>query len=352
MASLLDRLHWRQWFYPGPKRVFSPEEMSRAGQQPWPVAVDSYVAINLVALLPAMAYTRHGRAWLDQAGWWLVWCGLAAFALLGARLLWRQPTRQRLNQYCYGAMFVLGLVLGLMVKLKLVPVAWVLDKQAGLIAGMTGVLSAWWMVTIFRVQQIEGRLRELADQDAALRLSTRLAAAQIQPHFLFNTLASLQHWVDTGDARAAPLLREFTAYLRATLPMFEREMQSLSDELAMVQRYLAIMQARLGARLTFHIDAPADVDPLLPPGLVLTLVENAIEHGIEPQLRGGQVTVTARRDGEHAVITVGDDGPGLAPGWTDGVGLSNTRRRLRAALPLATLTLTDTAPGCRATLTV
>ncbi|WP_426957656.1 sensor histidine kinase, partial [Bacillus velezensis] len=83
----------------------------------------------------------------------------------------------------------------------------------------------------YRAEQIAARLRELDEQQAALRLSTRLAAAQIQPHFLFNTLASLQHWVDTGDARAAPLLRDFTAYLRATLPMFERELQPLADEI-------------------------------------------------------------------------------------------------------------------------
>ena len=155
-----------------------------------------------------------------------------------------------------------------------------------------------------------------------------------------------------GDARAAPLLRDFTAYLRATLPMFERELQPLADEMEMVRRYLAIMQARLGSRLAFRLDMPADVDSELPPGIVLTLVENAIAHGIEPQLRGGHVEVAGRRDAGRTVITVRDDGPGLAPGWAEGVGLSNTRRRLLAALPNASLTLTDAAPGCVATLTL
>lgn len=350
MSSLLDRIHWRQWFYPGPLRVFTPEEMAKAGQQPWPVAVDSYVAINLVALLPAMLYTRHGRGWATELGWWLVWCALAAGSIVVARSLWRQPTRKRLNLYCYGAAMGMGMVVGFMLKRG--DVNWVREQNIALLAGLTGVLSAWWMLTLFRVHQIEARLRELDDQAAALRLSTRLAAAQIQPHFLFNTLASLQHWVDTGDARAAPLLRDFTAYLRATLPMFERELQPLADEVEMVRRYLAIMQARLGARLASRIEVPADVGAELPPGIVLTLVENAIAHGIEPQLRGGHVEVLARREGERVVITVRDDGPGLAPGWTEGVGLSNTRRRLTAALPHATLTLTDAAPGCEATLTL
>lgn len=356
MPSLLDSVHWRQWFYPGPMRVFTPEEMAQAGQQPWPKAVDSYVAINLVALLPAMTYPLHGRAhgrgWGTEVGWWLMWCALAALVLVGARSLWRHPTRKRLNLYCYGVMFTLGVTVGVLLKRGVVPLSWVLENQIGWIAAMTAVLGAWWMVTIFRVQQIEARLRELADQAAALRLSTRLAAAQIQPHFLFNTLASLQHWVDTGDTRAAPLLRDFTAYLRATLPMFERELQPLADEIAMVRRYLAIMQARLGARLTFDIDVPDDPAAELPPGIVLTLVENAIAHGIEPQLRGGHIGIAAGLDGGRLRLTVRDDGPGLTPGWADGVGLANTRRRLLHAHPTATLTLTDTHPGCLATLTL
>ncbi|MBI3348486.1 MAG: histidine kinase [Burkholderiales bacterium] len=350
MPSLLSTLNCRQWFYPGPLRVFTPAEMARAGMQPWPLAVDSYVAINLLLLLPAMLWSRHDTGWVAQALLWLLLCALAVATLLVARSLWRQPTRARLNLYCYGTAFVLvGVFIGLA---KSGQRDWVLTQNALIVASMTGVLSAWWMLTLFRVQQIEARLRELAEQEALLRLSTRLAAAQIQPHFLFNTLASLQHWVDTGDARAAPLLRDFTAYLRATLPMFERELQPLADEVEMVRRYLAIMQARLGTRLGFTIAVPAHAGTQLPPGLVLTLVENAIAHGIEPQLRGGHIAVLGRLDGEHLVLSVSDDGPGLRPGWAEGVGLSNTRRRLAQACPGATLTLADTPPGCTATLTL
>lgn len=350
MSSLFSALHCRQWFYPGPMRVFTPEEMTKAGLQPWPLAVDSYVAVNLLALLPAMLFTRQGTGWHTQVLWWGLWCALAAATLAIARSLWRHPTRARLNLYCYGTALAVAAAAILLIKRG--EADWVKRENVTLIAAMTGVLSAWWMLTVFRVQQIEARLRELSDQEAALRLSTRLAAAQIQPHFLFNTLASLQHWVDTGDARAAPLLRDFTAYLRATLPMFERELQPLADEMEMVRRYLAIMQARLGARLAFSIDVPADLALDLPPGIVLTLVENAIAHGIEPQLRGGHVDIRARRDADRLVLSVCDDGPGLAPGWAEGVGLSNTRRRLQGAYPHATLTLSDAHPGCIATLTL
>ncbi len=335
-----------QWFYPGPRRSFTPEEMARGGSQPWPVNIDHYVYVNLIVLLAVITIANRTWMWAWPVVLVVGWATLAV-----ARWLWRSPTSRHLNL----ASWVVGMGLG---------GGSVILTEAGmreqvqaqlplLLAAMTAVVSAWWLLTLFRVQQISARLRELDEQDAALRLSTRLAAAQIQPHFLFNTLASLQHWVDTGDARAAPLLRDFTGYLRATLPMFEREQQPLADEMAMVQRYLAIMQARLGRRLGYTLDIAPDVAATeLPPGLVLTLVENAIAHGIEPQLSGGHVTVRAARDGEAVRIQVADDGPGLAPGWRDGVGLANTRRRLHHAQPLATLALTDHHPGCLATLTL
>ena len=336
---------WSQWFYPGPRQDFTPEQMARGGQQRWPSSVDHYVYVNLIILLAVTSGTHHRWVWA-----WPVVLGLGWATLSIARWLWQRPTALRLNLACYGV--AVALVAGMigLVEAGLreqVEAQWML-----VMAIMAAVLSGWWLLTLYRVQQINARLRELDEQDAALRLSTRLAAAQIQPHFLFNTLASLQHWVDTRDERAAPLLRDFTAYLRATLPMFERELQPLADEIEMVRRYLAIMQARLGARLASHIDMPDGLAAELPPGVVLTLVENAIGHGIEPQLRGGRVEVAARREGNRLVITVRDDGPGLAPGWHEGVGLSNTRRRLAAARPDALLTLTDAAPGCLATLTL
>jgi DNA-binding LytR/AlgR family response regulator len=169
-----------------------------------------------------------------------------------------------------------------------------------------------WFLTMYRVQQIEARLRQLDDQAAQQRLMNRLATAQIHPHFVFNTLASLTQWVETGDARAAPLLREFAAYLRATLPMFEREQQPLRDELDLVRHYLAIMAARLGERLQWQVDVDPALEPLpVPPGSLLTLVENAITHGIEPALRGGTLRVGAQREGGRAVLEVLNSGCAL-----------------------------------------
>ena len=173
------------------------------------------------------------------------------------------------------------------------------------------------------------------ERDASARQLTQarltLLQAQIQPHFLFNTLAALQHWVDVGDARAAPLLRSLTSFLRGSTELMLQPEVTLAEECAMAAHYLAIMQARLGDRLRWRVDmAPECAAQLLPSGLVITLVENAVEHGIEPQLRGGEVALVARMDGATFELRVLDDGAGLPPGAVhEGVGLANSRERLR-----------------------
>ena len=173
--------------------------MARAGNQAWPRAIDHYLYTSLIVLLAinAVPIMSLRTPWVWPVVLVLAWVSLAV-----ARWLWRAPTRTRLNQATYGlALTVTPIILWLARNGHREQL---LDYMVLLVAVLTLVSLAWWMVTVYRVEQIDARLRELAEQDAALRLSTRLAAAQIQPHFLFNTLASLQHWVNTGDARAAP----------------------------------------------------------------------------------------------------------------------------------------------------
>jgi two-component sensor histidine kinase len=174
-----------------------------------------------------------------------------------------------------------------------------------------------------------------AERDNAARHAAeadlRLLQAQIHPHFVFNTLATLQHWVDKRDERAGPLLRELTGFLRSSTEMLGRSSVPLKDEVQAVQHYLAILQARLGARLRFEIDIdPQIATQQLPPGLLLTLVENAIEHGLEPKIGGGSLQVQAQRTpaGDWS-LQVDDDGVGLSPSAQDDVGLGNLRQRLR-----------------------
>ena len=342
-----QELHWSQWFWPGPRRVFTAEEMARAGAQPWRKAIDHYVLGNLIVLLAINYHNMpRGQAPGLLAGSVL----LTAAALWVARQLWAQPTRRRLNLYSLAAG---GLI---------IPMALGLKQWLGREAAQTHLLvyaaivlaacSAWWMLTLMRVQQIEARLTELDERERSLQLARRLAAAQIQPHFLFNTLASLQHWVDSADPRAGPTLRAFTRYLRGTLPMFERDTLSMDEELALVRSYLEVMQARLGERLRWSIElAPGLEPPPLPPGVLLTLAENAIAHGIEPSLRGGSIRVHIHQDPRGVLmLDVCDDGSGLCteqPPTSEGVGLANSRQRLAQLFGArSSLQLLPQQPGC------
>ena len=203
---------------------------------------------------------------------------------------------------------------------------------------MAPLVAFQWATANFRRRQLERELTELRlaqERDASAREAAearlRLLQAQIHPHFVFNTLAAVQHWVDQGDPRAAPLLRALIAFLRGSTDMLGRERISLGEEAATVGHYLAIMQARLGQRLRSDIHVPASLaGSELPPGLLLTLVENAVEHGVEPALAGGTVSVVAERDesGGRVRVRVRDDGQGLPRNWREGVGLANCRQRL------------------------
>jgi sensor histidine kinase YesM len=192
--------------------------------------------------------------------------------------------------------------------------------------------------------EVEARQNELSRRLAESQL--RMLQLQIEPHFLFNTLGSAQQLAEKGAPDAARLIAHLIRFLRAATPSLRENTTTLKDEAAMIGAYLAIMQTRLGKRLAYRIDLPAGLDDAtVPPGMLITLVENALKHGIEPMPDGGFVTVSARREGAGddacLVLVVADTGAGLGnviPG--SGIGLSNIRERLlllydgRAALEL------------------
>ncbi len=179
------------------------------------------------------------------------------------------------------------------------------------------------------------RLQLLAERDAAARAAAeadlRLLQAQIHPHFVFNTLATLQHWVDRRDDRAGPLLRELTGFLRRSTELLGRATVTLADEAQAVRHYLAILAARLDGRVQGEVlIAPELAAEPLPPGLLLTLVENAVEHGLEPKIGDGRLQVQAGREPDGRWwLRVDDDGLGLAHDAADDVGLANVRLRLK-----------------------
>lgn len=181
----------------------------------------------------------------------------------------------------------------------------------------------------------------------------RLLQAQVEPHFLFNTLANVRALVETGSPQAAPVLRSLIAYLRAAMPRLQNEAASLGDELALVRAYLELMHLRMPDRLRFDVQVAPELQGLrFPPMALLTLVENAIRHGIDPSEEGGEVLLGAERAGAEGPVRiwVSDSGVGLTQSSGSGTGLRNLRERLRVFFgPSARLDLSENSPhGLRA----
>jgi len=180
--------------------------------------------------------------------------------------------------------------------------------------------------------EAEARQSELSRQLAESKL--KLLQLQIEPHFLFNSLGSAQQLAEKRAPEAARLISDLIRFLRATTPTLRDDATTVKQDAAMIRAYLRIMQTRLGTRLKWSVTIPEELeDAAVPPGMLITLVENAIKHGIEPVPEGGRIDVTAcreaHRDGARIALSVADTGAGLVgvPG-VNGIGLDNIRERL------------------------
>ncbi|MBK7414516.1 MAG: sensor histidine kinase [Dechloromonas sp.] len=174
----------------------------------------------------------------------------------------------------------------------------------------------------------------------------KLLQAQIEPHFLFNTLANLSSLIDSDPALAKSLLERLNDWLRVALARARSERSTLADELEMLENYLQIMKIRFGDRLHWHLEAPAETrHQPFPPMLLQPLVENAVRHGIEPKLGGGEIGIKIRVDRNRLDIEVSDNGMGLTES-SQGTGLSNVSARLASLFGDAgRLTLNGNAAG-------
>ncbi len=218
-----------------------------------------------------------------------------------------------------------------------------------------------------KVQEIlaRERLRVVSREKQLVQAQLRMLQAQIEPHFLFNTLANVQMLVRKSPVDAQAMLENLIAYLRQTLTASRAETGTVKQEFELVRNYLELLRMRMGERLHFVVDAAEDLLTLsLPPMLLQPLVENAIKHGLEPKVEGGTVEVRAvresHRDGDRIVFTVRDDGLGFDPDRKrderevgGGVGLANLRERLTVLFDgEATFEIRDANPGCEIRLAV
>jgi len=199
----------------------------------------------------------------------------------------------------------------------------------------------WFFWNRARLQQLMAeaateKARAAAIAQQATQAQLQLLQAQIEPHMLFNTLATLQTLISIDAGRAQRMLEQLIHYLRATLSSSRAASTTLAQEFALMDAYLGLMSVRMGARLRYTLALPEELRALaLPPMLLQPLVENAIRHGLEPHIDGGDIRVEARRDGAWLQLTVADTGLGLDPSGQaatagGGVGLANVRERLQA----------------------
>jgi LytS/YehU family sensor histidine kinase len=205
--------------------------------------------------------------------------------------------------------------------------------------------------SIAQARQAEVDREHLDAQMDEARL--QVLQAQIEPHFLFNTLATVRRLYRTSPATAIEMLDNLMRYLSVALPQIRASQSTLGRDVALVEAYLGIQKLRMGRRLAFSIDLPAELHGTpLPPMMLLTLVENAIKHGVSPLPEGGFVRVSANAEHGQLLVRVADSGRGFVQTFGTGTGLANTRARLAALYGTgARLELTANLPrGITATL--
>ena len=210
------------------------------------------------------------------------------------------------------------------------------QRTSILITAIAGLVGSYYFYAIHKSAYLEDKMAEARMHASEARL--KLLETQLEPHMLFNTLANLRVLIGTDPARAQEMLDRMIAYLRATLTASRSTQHPLAHEFERLRDYLELMAVRMGPRLTYTLDLPDALREVpVPPLLLQPLVENAIRHGLEPQVEGGHITVRActraAPDGPHLVIEVNDTGVGLpdelpTPGPGQSFGLTQVRERL------------------------
>jgi signal transduction histidine kinase len=317
--------------------------------QGFPFALIAVAAFNTViaALLTLVRY--GGSFWENLVFSQCIGLTVLVLVHLGWRTFWpgsrKPPSRQLMGVVLLAILG--GWLGGSALASALLGLPWTAGRRAYAALGVTlaaGIVGTWFFWSRHRAAELErGRV------EAQLKL----LQAQIEPHFLFNTLANLDALIATDPARAREMLRHLNDYLRATLAAARRERSSLQDEFELLRNYLEVIAIRMGPRLKFELALPPEIAAReVPPMLLQPLVENAVKHGLEPKVDGGTVTVGAREERGRLVLEVADTGVGQWAGDGGGVGLANVRERLAAAFAGAARVETGANPAGGFTVTL
>lgn len=254
----------------------------------------------------------------------------------------------------FSAVGISGALLGGLIGLGIISLLFQVDAWATFNAqprAIRNFLVITALITLVNWVYWRGYSKQQALQLQATEAQLRLLQAQIEPHFLFNTLANVQSLMDYDPARAKTMLEAFTDYLRSSLGKLRTTQCTLSAELDMVKSYLVLMQIRMGERLHYQIDmADSAGAARVPPLLLQPLVENAIHHGLEPKVEGGTVRIAASVQGLFLTIRIEDDGMGSAASQRSsaagsGLALENIRARLKYRYGESATIVMETMPA-------
>jgi signal transduction histidine kinase len=203
-------------------------------------------------------------------------------------------------------------------------------RNSILITLMAGIAGNYYFYSINKSAYLERKMGEARRHANEAQL--KLLESQLEPHMLFNTLANLRVLIGADPPRAQRMLDHMIAYLRATLNASRATTHTLQAEFDRLRDYLELMAVRMGPRLAYTLELPPELAQLQVPTLLLQpLVENSIQHGLEPKVEGGRITVTARRDGDTLTLKVTDTGVGSSQATVKGSGFGMTQVRERLA---------------------
>ncbi len=223
------------------------------------------------------------------------------------------------------------------------PQTW-LSLMIGLFFGLIGAI-VFLLAERIGIEVQQRKLIQGESERREIEARLKMLQAQIEPHFLFNTLANVSSLIDGDPALAKQLLTRLNDWLRVALLRARSDQATLDDELDMLENYLQILKVRFGERLRWTIDVPANARlTAFPPMLLQPLVENAVRHGIEPKIGGGEIVIHATLDASALRIQVCDSGVGLV-GEGGGTGLANVRERLTTLFGAAGKLTLENRPG-------
>ena len=282
------------------------------------------LAVSLIDWLAAP------EAWWRVAALVLGMAGAAALAMAGLTAF-HSP-----SGYYPSALQLAGDTLRFVIPGAMITLVWGVQKRNARIAR--------------RLQQAE--LERIALNHRMMEAELQVMEAQIEPHFLFNTLATLKRLYRSEPKSGEHMLERLHHYLAHALPRIRSETTTVGSEFELVHAYLDVLQVRMGERLAFCVETPAAVAATaFPPMMLITLVENAIKHGLGPLPEGGRIDVATRVEGDMLEVRVADTGAGFNMSSGSGIGLANIRSRL-AALYRGRASLALESNGARGVVSV